>query len=74
MSDLTREEHLAWCKRRALEYLDAGEITNAITSMMSDMDKHPETRCNNKVLAHLGMLIAVEQNADAARRFIEGWR
>ena len=40
----TAEEHLAWCKKRALEYLDAGELANAFTSMLSDMDKHPDTR------------------------------
>ena len=30
---LTRDEHLAWCKRRALEYVDAGDLTHAVASM-----------------------------------------
>ena len=40
---MTRKEHLEWCKARALEYLDRGDIQNAVTSMMSDLGKHPGT-------------------------------
>lgn len=39
---MTRAEHLAWAKARALEYLDDGDKKNAIASMMSDMRKHDE--------------------------------
>jgi hypothetical protein len=31
---LTRDEHLAWCKRRALEYVGAGDLTHAVASMI----------------------------------------
>jgi hypothetical protein len=34
---LTRDEHLARCKRRALEYVDAGDLTRAAASMASDL-------------------------------------
>src|SRR6476660_9902729 len=40
---LTRDEHLAWCKRRALEYVDAGDLTRAVASMTSDLKTHPDT-------------------------------
>lgn len=40
---MNRQEHLQFCKDRALEYLDRGDLNNAATSMMSDMKKHPET-------------------------------
>lgn len=40
---MTRDEHLAWCKERALEYVDRGELSNAVASMLSDLRKHPET-------------------------------
>ena len=40
---MTREEHLVWCKKRALEYIDRGQVNEGLTSMMSDMAKHPET-------------------------------
>jgi len=28
----TREEHLEWCKERALEYADRGELADAVAS------------------------------------------
>ena len=40
---MTREEHLEWCKVRARAYLDQGQAAAAITSLMSDLTKHPET-------------------------------
>lgn len=42
MSD-TKEQHIEWCKKRALEYVDAGNLKNAFLSFQSDMRKHDET-------------------------------
>jgi len=39
----TREEHLAWCRQRALEYVDADDPVQAFASMASDLRKHPGT-------------------------------
>ena len=71
---MTREEHLAWCKQRALEYLDAGDIKNAVTSMLSDLGKHPETAIpSGSVLNTLGMQAIMNHDDAAARRFIVGF-
>jgi hypothetical protein len=40
---LTRDEHLAWCKRRALECVDAGDLSRAVAGMASDLRTHPDT-------------------------------
>jgi hypothetical protein len=40
---MTREEHLQWCKDRALDYVSRGDLADAMASMMSDMEKHPGT-------------------------------
>jgi hypothetical protein len=40
---MTRDDHLAWCKQRAVEYLDSGDLANALGSFKSDLGKHPET-------------------------------
>jgi outer membrane protein assembly factor BamD (BamD/ComL family) len=70
---MTRQEHLDWCKKRAHEYLAKGDISNAITSMLSDLNKHPETELKTSTLALLGM-IAIQNNDRAeARRFIDGF-
>ena len=68
-----RETHLAWCKQRALAYVDAGELLNAVTSMGADLEKHPETKANNAVL-FAGMIRANNGDIEGVRRWIEGWR
>jgi hypothetical protein len=74
MSEITRQEHLAWCKQRALEYVDAGDTQNAFTSMASDLGKHPETA--NHAGIELGMMQLMSgmlNDTDAMRKFIEGF-
>jgi hypothetical protein len=68
-----REEHLEWCKQRAREYLDAGDLENAITSMGSDLGKHPELGCNPFLLMQ-GALYAQDGDRAAVQRWIEGFR
>ena len=70
---MDRQEHLEWCKERALEYLNQGDAVNAITSMLSDLNKHEETRGAGGAMAPLGMLYATQNDHDGARRFIEGF-
>lgn len=41
---MTRQEHLDWCKKRALELADMGDLNQALISMMSDLGKHEETK------------------------------
>jgi uncharacterized membrane-anchored protein len=69
----TRDEHLEWCKQRAREYLDAGDLANAVTSMGSDLDKHPELGCNPFLLM-TGALDAQNGDSRKVREWIEGFR
>jgi len=70
---MTRAEHLEWCKQRAREYLERGDINQAVTSMLSDLSKHDETRHAGEAMAPVGMLYLMNRDADGARRFIEGF-
>jgi hypothetical protein len=70
---MTQDEHLVWCKQRALEYLARGEVQNAIASMMSDYNQHPDCKMN-PILQSVGLLAAMHDDVHAARRFIEGFR
>ena len=70
---MTREEHLKWCKQRAREYLARHDAHNAITSMLSDLSKHEETRGIGEKLGGLGMLTLMNGGIEDARRFIEGF-
>ena len=74
MPETTREEHLAWCKRRALQYVEAGQLQDAVASMTSDLRKHPETgRPGVEMLGLLG-LGEIRRGPDAVREWIEGFR
>lgn len=75
-----RDQHMAWCKQRAIEYLDQGDLNGALASFMSDMSKQPDTDEYMRSPA-IAMLVVVDglggvQNNDAhrLRRFIEGCR
>ena len=73
----TREEHLAWCKQRALEYIDRGQVNEGLTSMMSDMRKHPETESKSGALDQLTvglMMIGALSTPDQARKHINGYK
>jgi hypothetical protein len=71
---MSREEHLAWCKKRALEYLDDGDINSAIASMISDLARHPETQPDNWALIALANIYVAERDLDGAHAWIVGWR
>ena len=64
---ITREEHLEWCKRRALAYVAAGDLLNACASMMSDIPKHPETQ------QHIGLLISPVFVTDRTPQMVRDW-
>lgn len=75
MVNQTRDEHLAWCKARALEYLNRPEpdVSGAVGSLIADLGKHTETaqhfaREMGVLLLMGGHLSTVQQ----ARDFIEG--
>lgn len=76
----TAKEHMAWCKKRALGYLDRSskwyDPKEAMASMISNLGKHNETRklVENPMIAGLG-LIALMSNDQykEAERFITGF-
>lgn len=73
MTTITRAEHLEWCKKRALEYVDAGDLPNAVASMKSDMNKHEETANYPHVLDQLAVLELMKGDVEGIRRWITGF-
>jgi hypothetical protein len=75
---MTREERLGWCRMRALEYLDADgdqacNLADALTSLMSDLSKHPATTdVAEYAMADLrtGLNYMVRCDVDGLRRWI----
>ena len=71
---ITRAEHLAWCKKRALEYCDLGDVNQAFASMGSDLGKHPETQGHAGMEIGAAMLFSGQLGTpEKMRKFIEGF-
>lgn len=71
---MTRQEHLDWCKQRALEYVEAGDVNQAFASMGSDLGKHDETK--NHAAIELGMMLLMGghlNSQEKMRKFIQGF-
>lgn len=71
---MTRSEHLEWCKNRAFEFIESGQLNDAYASMTSDLNKHPETQ-NHSAIA-LGMqllMIGSLKTPEKMRNFIQGF-
>lgn len=70
----TREEHMEFCKKRALDLCKAGETQSAFASMVSDLGKHPETAnhigCQLGMMQMMGGMLSTPQEMSA---FIEGF-
>ena len=78
MTERTRAEHLMWCKTRALEYVDSGDLQQALASMISDLGKHPDTA--GEGAQGTAISLGVSQTAAGflgtareMRKFIEGF-
>jgi len=71
---ISRADHLAWCKKRALVYVDHGDMRQAFASMGSDLGKHPETADHGGLELGFMMLMGGHLDSQAEmRRFIEGF-
>lgn len=71
---MSKADHLEWCKRRAHEYLDIGQIDKAMTSLVSDLSKHDGTadRSNSPLFLAKTVQIAISDDVAKARSFIDG--
>ena len=70
---MNRQEHLDWCKQRANECLDRGNVADALASMLSDLGKHDETRGVGEMMAPIGLVEAMNNNVEGMRRFVDGF-
>jgi hypothetical protein len=72
--NMDRSEHMAWCKKRALAFVEIDDIQQAYMSMVSDLQKHAGTV--NHVGIEMGMMLMVSGNLKTPlemRNFIEGF-
>jgi hypothetical protein len=66
-------EHFAWARQRAMEYVDLGDGGAAMSSLISDLNKHQGTaNILTPPLQGLFMGEVMLAGAKGARQFIEG--
>lgn len=72
---MTRDEHIQWCKTRALFELDnAREMHSALISIMSDLKKHPETENHSGIpLTIMLMASGNLKTREEIKKHIEGF-
>lgn len=71
---MNQDEHLAWCKQRALQYVDRDDLNGAFASMTSDLSKHDGTKGHSAI--QLGTMLLVAGHLSTRhemRAFIEGF-
>jgi hypothetical protein len=71
---MKRNEHLQWCKDRANQYVNQGDLNGAFASFTSDMNKHDET--SNHLGIEMGMMLLLSGNLstpDQMRNWIDGF-
>ncbi len=70
----TAKEHLDWCIERAMEYANAGDMTNAWASFISDTRKHEGTEhISFHDLTGMMMISGHANTPSTFKKFIEGW-
>ena len=70
---VSRANHLAWCKQRALELCDAGDPQQAFTSMVSDMKKHEATAKHDGILLGAMLMMSGRLEQNEVRNWITGF-
>jgi len=71
---ITRQEHLDWCKQRALQILGSGDIDGAYASMASDLEKDESTKGHAAIGLGLMMLMSgFLSTPEKMRNFIHGF-
>lgn len=74
MKDSTRAEHLQWCKDRAIEILDTGDVGQSFASFASDMSKHDDTKGHSALELGVMMMFGGQlSGVDEMKKFIEGF-
>ena len=70
---MDRAEHVKFAKDRALEYCDLDEPAQALSSLFSDLNKHPDTQGHAAV--ELGAMLALGghlRTSQQVREFVVG--
>ena len=73
IADVPRDKYVERCKQRAFDYLDRGELRNAVASFVNNMNTRPDCELPHH-LAALGVLLLMRNDALGWKALIEEFR
>jgi hypothetical protein len=73
IADIPRDKYVERCKQRAFDYLDQGDLENAVASFVSNMNARPDCRLPYHLVS-LGVLLLMANDSLGWRTLIEGVR
>ncbi len=74
MMTWTREEHMEFCKKRAIECVNDNDLDGAFASMVHDLKEHKDTEAHSSI--QLGMMLMLSghlSTQEEMRKFINGF-
>jgi hypothetical protein len=66
IADIPRDKYVERCKQRAFDYLDRGDLKNAVSSFVNNMDARPDCELPHH-LAALGVVLWMGRD-------VQGWK
>ena len=73
IADIPRDKYVERCKQRAFDYLDRGDLKNAVSSFVNNMDARPDCELPHH-LAALGAVLWMGKDVQGWKALIEDFR
>lgn len=66
---MNRSQHVTWVKQRAMDYANAGDVAGCLSSLQSDLRKHPDT--HDHAAIELSMMLAFAGHLSTTSELVE---
>lgn len=73
IADIPRDKYVERCKQRAFDYLDRGDLKNAVSSFVNSMDARPDCELPHH-LAALGVVLWMGKDVQGWKALIEEFK
>ena len=73
IADIPRDKYVERCKQRAFDYLDRGDLKNAVSSFVNNMDARPDCELPHH-LAALGVVLWMGKDVQGWKALIEEFK
>ena len=73
IADVPRDKYVERCKQRAFDYLDRGDLKNAVSSFVNNMDARPDCELPHH-LAALGAVLWMGKDVQGWKALIEDFK